>query len=70
MFTVCCVSAAVGQSVHRLLAVQAFRPDRFIAAAHQFVGTVLVQSFMQQAEQVLCFFSAVHSVHCLSSPLF
>ena len=47
-----CISAPAGVSVHQLPAVQAFRPDHFITAAHHFVDTVMEQSFMQQAEQV------------------
>lgn len=39
--------------MNKLLVVQAFRPDRLIAAAHQFVMTVLGSEFMASAEKEL-----------------
>ena len=45
--------AAVGQAMNKLLLIQAFRPDRLIAAAHHFVTAVLGNEFMASAEQEL-----------------
>lgn len=47
------VSAPIGQAVHRLLLIQAFRPDRLLAMAHVFVSTNLGESFMSIMEQPL-----------------
>lgn len=47
------VSAAIGQAIHRLLLIQAFRPDRLLAMAHMFVSTNLGESFMSIMEQPL-----------------
>ncbi|KAH8272311.1 hypothetical protein KR026_001466 [Drosophila bipectinata] len=46
-------------SVHQLLLIQAFRPDRVIAAAHNVVNTVLGEDFMPNAEQELDFANVV-----------
>uniref|UniRef100_A0A8C9Q1N6 Cytoplasmic dynein 1 heavy chain 1 n=1 Tax=Spermophilus dauricus TaxID=99837 RepID=A0A8C9Q1N6_SPEDA len=43
----------IGQAVHRLLLIQAFRPDRLLAMAHVFVSTNLGESFMSIMEQPL-----------------
>uniref|UniRef100_A0A8C5Q446 AAA+ ATPase domain-containing protein n=1 Tax=Leptobrachium leishanense TaxID=445787 RepID=A0A8C5Q446_9ANUR len=43
----------IGQAVHRLLLVQAFRPDRLLAMAHIFVSTILGDSFMSVIDQPL-----------------
>ena len=45
--------AKVGEAVHKLLMIQAFRPDRLLAATHQVVHAVLGALFMQAAEQEL-----------------
>lgn len=47
------VSAPIGQAIHRLLLIQAFRPDRLLAMAHVFVSTNLGESFMSIMEQPL-----------------
>lgn len=47
------VSAPIGQAIHRLLLIQAFRPDRLLAMAHLFVSTNLGESFMSIMEQPL-----------------
>ena len=47
------VSAPIGQAIHRLLLIQAFRPDRLLAMAHVFVSTNLGDSFMSVMEQPL-----------------
>lgn len=47
------VSAPIGQAIHRLLLIQAFRPDRLLAMAHMFVSTNLGESFMSIMEQPL-----------------
>lgn len=49
----CLVSAPIGQAIHRLLLIQAFRPDRLLAMAHVFVSTNLGESFMSIMEQPL-----------------
>lgn len=46
-------------SMHQLLLIQAFRPDRVIAAAHLFVSTVLGEEFMPIAEKELDFAACV-----------
>uniref|UniRef100_A0A8C7FDU9 Cytoplasmic dynein 1 heavy chain 1 n=1 Tax=Oncorhynchus kisutch TaxID=8019 RepID=A0A8C7FDU9_ONCKI len=45
---VLCLSstASIGQAVHQLLLIQAFRPDRMLAMAHIFVSKVLGDTFM------------------------
>ncbi|XP_055497118.1 cytoplasmic dynein 1 heavy chain 1 isoform X1 [Leucoraja erinacea] len=43
----------IGQALHRLLLIQAFRPDRLLAMAHIFVATVLGDTFMSSIEQPL-----------------
>ena len=47
------VSAPIGHAIHRLLLIQAFRPDRLLAMAHMFVSTNLGESFMSIMEQPL-----------------
>ncbi|XP_055612109.1 dynein heavy chain, cytoplasmic isoform X2 [Uranotaenia lowii] len=51
--------SAIASSMHQLLLIQAFRPDRVIAAAHLFVSTVLGEDFMPQAEKELDFAACV-----------
>ncbi|XP_037905377.1 dynein heavy chain, cytoplasmic isoform X4 [Hermetia illucens] len=51
------------QSVHRLLLIQAFRPDRVIAAAQLVVSTILGEDFMSTAEAELDF------AHCVDKQL-
>lgn len=46
-------SAPIGQAVHQLLLIQAFRPDRLLAMSHIFVSKVLGESFMSIIEQPL-----------------
>lgn len=46
-------AAPIGQAIHRLLLIQAFRPDRLLAMAHMFVSTNLGESFMSIMEQPL-----------------
>ncbi|KAF4518251.1 hypothetical protein B566_EDAN010397 [Ephemera danica] len=43
----------IGQAMHRLLVIQAFRPDRVVAAAHLLVSAVLGEGFMATAEKEL-----------------
>ncbi|KAG8561687.1 hypothetical protein GDO81_015440 [Engystomops pustulosus] len=43
----------IGQAVHRLLLIQAFRPDRLLAMAHIFVSTILGDTFMSVIDQPL-----------------
>lgn len=43
----------IGTAMYQLLVIQAFRPDRVIAAAHNFVSAVLGPAFMYQAEKEL-----------------
>lgn len=46
-------ATSIGQAIHRLLLIQAFRPDRLLAMAHQFVSTNLGENFMSIMEQPL-----------------
>lgn len=46
-------SAPIGQAVHQLLLIQAFRPDRLLAMSHIFVSKALGESFMNIIEQPL-----------------
>lgn len=43
----------IGTAMHQLLLIQAFRPDRVIAAAQIFVSSVLGENFMPNAEKEL-----------------
>ena len=45
--------AKIGEAIHRLLLVQAFRPDRLLAAMHLFVDETLGSSFMKDIELVV-----------------
>lgn len=49
----------VASAVHQLLLIQAFRPDRVIAAAHNVVNAILGEDYMQSAENELNFASVV-----------
>lgn len=49
----------IATSVHHMLLIQAFRPDRVIAAAHNVVNSVLGEDFMQKAEDELDFAAVV-----------
>ncbi|XP_057661058.1 dynein heavy chain, cytoplasmic isoform X2 [Diorhabda carinulata] len=51
--------SAVGRAMYQLLIIQAFRPDRVIAAAHNFVSVVLGENFMYLAEKELDFATCV-----------
>lgn len=46
-------SAPIGQAVHQMLLIQAFRPDRLLAMSHIFVSKVLGEAFMNIIEQPL-----------------
>lgn len=46
-------------ALHQLLLIQAFRPDRVVAASHIFVSAVMGESFMELAEKELDFGSCV-----------
>lgn len=46
-------SAPIGQAVHQLLLIQAFRPDRLLAMTHIFVSKVMGETFMAIFEQPL-----------------
>lgn len=48
-----CCSAPIGQTVHQLLLIQAFRPDRLLAMSHIFVSKVLGETFVNIIEQPL-----------------
>ncbi|XP_077866279.1 cytoplasmic dynein 1 heavy chain 1-like [Saccoglossus kowalevskii] len=43
----------VGKALHRLLVIQAFRPDRLLAATHIFVSSIMGEQFMLAAESEL-----------------
>lgn len=49
----------IGTAMHQLLLIQAFRPDRVIAAAHVLVTAVLGENFMPSAENELDFTECV-----------
>ncbi|XP_054005626.1 dynein heavy chain, cytoplasmic isoform X1 [Hylaeus anthracinus] len=51
----------IGTSMHQLLVIQAFRPDRVIAAATLVVTSALGESFMAAAEAELDFASVVEN---------
>ncbi|XP_038118676.1 dynein heavy chain, cytoplasmic isoform X2 [Culex quinquefasciatus] len=58
----------VSSSMHQLLLIQAFRPDRVIAAAHLFVSTVLGEHFMPNAEKELDFTACVEKEIASNTP--
>ncbi|BES93792.1 dynein heavy chain [Nesidiocoris tenuis] len=43
--------SSIARAMNRLLLIQAVRPDRVVAAAQLFVGSVLGEAFMQSAER-------------------
>lgn len=49
----------IASSMHRMLLIQAFRPDRVIAAGHLMVAEVLGDAFMPMAEKELDFGACV-----------
>lgn len=49
----------IGAAMYQLLLIQAFRPDRVIAAAQLFVSSVLGEHFMPKAENELNFADVV-----------
>lgn len=51
----------IGTAVHQLLIIQAFRPDRVIAAAALFISAALGDKFMSSAEVELDFGSVVEN---------
>ncbi|XDV43881.1 hypothetical protein PO909_012272 [Leuciscus waleckii] len=46
-------STVIGQAVHQLLLIQAFRPDRLLAMSHIFVSRILGENFMAIIDQPL-----------------
>uniref|UniRef100_A0A3P8YHI3 Cytoplasmic dynein 1 heavy chain 1 n=1 Tax=Esox lucius TaxID=8010 RepID=A0A3P8YHI3_ESOLU len=62
-------STAIGQAVHQLLLIQAFRPDRMLAMAHIFVSKVLGDNFMAIIEQPLDLGNIVESEVKPSTPV-
>ena len=72
--TLCLFPAArVGQALYKMLVIQAFRADRLLAVASQFVVAVFGEVFQHQAEAELDLGNvvstevrqALESVHCL-----
>ncbi|XP_028677485.1 cytoplasmic dynein 1 heavy chain 1 isoform X2 [Erpetoichthys calabaricus] len=59
----------IGQAVHQLLLIQAFRPDRLLAMSHMFVSKVLGDSFLSIIEQPLDLASIVDSEVKPSTPV-
>ncbi|KAG1662035.1 Dynein heavy chain, cytoplasmic [Nymphon striatum] len=59
----------IGEAMHRLLIIQAFRPDRLVAAAHQVADAVLGESFMLDAEQELNLADIVENEVKSSTPI-
>lgn len=60
-------SASIGQAVHQILLIQAFRPDRLLAMSHIFVAKVLGESFMSIIEQPLDLANIVDSEVLISA---
>ncbi|XP_043279701.1 dynein heavy chain, cytoplasmic isoform X3 [Venturia canescens] len=54
-------SSPIGESIHRLLMIQAFRPDRVMAAASLFITSALGETFMSAAEVEMDFASVVEN---------
>lgn len=59
----------IGVAVHRLLLIQALRPDRFLAAAHILVSAVMGDQFMPEAERVLDLATIVEKEIQSSTPI-
>uniref|UniRef100_A0AAQ4PH56 Cytoplasmic dynein 1 heavy chain 1 n=1 Tax=Gasterosteus aculeatus aculeatus TaxID=481459 RepID=A0AAQ4PH56_GASAC len=59
----------IGQAVHQLLLIQAFRPDRLLAMSHIFVSKVLGETFMNIIEQPLDLANIVDSEVKPSTPV-
>lgn len=53
--------APIGQAVHQMLLIEAFRPDRLLAMSHIFVSKVLGETFMSIIEQPLDLANVVES---------
>ncbi|TNN61008.1 Cytoplasmic dynein 1 heavy chain 1 [Liparis tanakae] len=62
-------STPIGQAVHQLLLIQAFRPDRLLAMSHIFVSKVLGETFMNIIEQPLDLANIVDSEVKPSTPV-
>uniref|UniRef100_A0A1A8G9X4 Cytoplasmic dynein 1 heavy chain 1 n=2 Tax=Nothobranchius TaxID=28779 RepID=A0A1A8G9X4_9TELE len=62
-------STSIGQAVHQLLLIQAFRPDRLLAMSHIVVSKVLGESFMNIIEQPLDLANIVDSEVKPSTPV-
>ena len=62
-------TGAVGKAVYRMLVTQAFRQDRLLAAAQQFVVAVFGPSFMQAAVQQLNLANIVDNEIKASTPI-
>ncbi|RWS14208.1 Dynein heavy chain: cytoplasmic-like protein [Dinothrombium tinctorium] len=60
---------AVGTSMHQLLVIQAFRPDRVIAMAQRVVGVVLGPNFLHAAETELNLAHIVESTIKATNPV-
>lgn len=60
--------SAVAAALHRLLLIQAFRPDRVIAAGQILVATVLGEDFMPMAEKELDFSACVEKQLTCNTP--
>jgi dynein heavy chain 1, cytosolic len=58
----------IAAALHQLLLIQAFRPDRIMAAAHIFVDRVLGEDFMPAAETELDFAACVEQEMTSSTP--
>ncbi|XP_049595492.1 cytoplasmic dynein 1 heavy chain 1 [Syngnathus scovelli] len=62
-------STTIGQAVHQLLLIQAFRPDRLLAMSHIFVAKVLGEAFMSIIEQPIDLANIVDSEVKPSTPV-
>jgi len=63
------ISGAVGKAAYRMLVTQAFRQDRLLASAQQFVAAVFGPGFMQAAEQQLDLADIVDNEMKSSTPI-
>lgn len=58
----------ISAAMHQLLLIQAFRPDRVIAAGQLLVSTVLGEDFMPLAEKELDFSACVEKQLTCNTP--
>ena len=62
-------AAPIAECVHKILAIQAFRPDRLMAATHQLVNSIMGVSFTAEAETELNLAQIIESEVKPSTPI-